>query len=100
MIPEIAIVLIVPPLLSHYPLGEDQRDEKVGKYCGDGFLQYGDEEVSESWGRGEGRTSSMAGEVVKAVLLDHPDHLDQQKCRTNNGQLWSLHIECTSGFVR
>ena len=57
MNPEIAIVLIVPPSLSHYPLeGEDQRDEKVGKYCGDGLLRYRDEEVSESCGgeeRGE-----------------------------------------------
>jgi len=49
-IPE--IVLMVPPSLSHYSLGEqDQgRDEKVSKYCGNGLLGYRDEvRVSHVW---------------------------------------------------
>ena len=39
----------VPPSLSHYCLeGQDRgKDEKVGKYCGDSLLGYGDDEVSE-----------------------------------------------------
>ena len=47
------MVLIVPPSLSHYSLeGEDRGpDEEVGKYCGDGLLGYGDDEVrvSDVW---------------------------------------------------
>jgi len=41
---------MMPSSLSHHCLGgEDQgRDEKVGKYCGDGLLGYGDYEVRVS----------------------------------------------------
>jgi len=47
MIPEIATVLMMPP--SHSLEGEDRgRDEKVGKYCRDGLLGYGDDEVRVS----------------------------------------------------
>jgi len=76
------------PSLSHCCLeGEDRgRDEKVGKYCGDGLLGYGDDEVrvSRVWGRVEGRTCGMASEVCigkSTGLSDDLDHLDQQKCK-------------------
>ena len=52
-------MLIVPLSLSHYPLeGEDRgQDEKVGKYCGDGLLECGADEVRVSRvGGGGGRT--------------------------------------------
>ena len=51
-------IQMMPPLLSHYSLeGEDRgRDEKDVKYCGDGLLGYGDDEVSVVCGR-RGETS-------------------------------------------
>ena len=49
--------------LSHYPLEEEDwgRDEKVGKYCGDGLLQYREDEmrVSRLLEEREGRTRSI-----------------------------------------
>jgi len=51
---------MVPPSLSHYSLeDEDRGHEKVGKFCGDGLLGYGDDEVRVScvWEEGRGRTA-------------------------------------------
>ena len=50
-------MLIVPLSLSHYSLeGENrEQDEKVGKYCGDGLLECGADEVSVSRVGGGGR---------------------------------------------
>ena len=53
-------MLIVPLSLSHYSLEGENRgqDEKVGKYCGDGLLGHGADEVrvSHVWEEGGGRT--------------------------------------------
>ena len=58
-------VLMVPLSLSYYSLeGEDHReDEKVDKFCGDGLLGYGDDEVrvSHVWEEGGGTTGSRLG---------------------------------------
>jgi len=50
-------IQMMPPLLSHYSLeGEDRgRDGKDVKYCGDGLLGYGDDEVRVLCVGGEGR---------------------------------------------
>jgi len=67
------VVLMVPPLLSHYSLEDRGQDEKVGRYCGDGLLGYGDEvRVSCVWEEGGGRVKIA---WIHKGMCKAPDHL-------------------------